>query len=227
MTDRHVRRSGADYAEAFAALLPTGPAWPRDDGSVLMGLVAGLAEIWGGNVDVRSADLLERESDPRATVELLEDWERAFGLPDGCLAETLSIPDRQRALVARMTMLGGQSIPFFKALAAALGYQIIIVEHSPFMAGVSQLGDTRIEPGGWYRWEIGAEEMRFYWTVKVVNARLTWFRAGSGQTGIDPHLRIGIATDLECVLRRFKPAHTELAFDYSGLAEDGSLAGTP
>src|SRR5690606_22069685 len=130
MPDQHARRTGADYAEGLAALLPRGPAWPRDTNSVLMRLIAGLAEIWGANVDSRAADLLERESDPRAALELLPDWERVAGLPDACLAEPLTIADRQKALIARLTILGDQSIAFFLQLAEALGYEITIIEHA-------------------------------------------------------------------------------------------------
>lgn len=229
MRDAFARRSGADYAEALAALLPRGPAWPTDQDSVLQRLVSGLAEIWGAKVDARAADMLTRESDPRATIELLDDWERAFGLPDPCLSEPLTIGDRQEALVGRITMEGGQSRAFFKRIAAAIGYEIEIIEHAPFMAGVSRAGDTR--PTGaateWFRWETGPETIRFYWTVLVLNQRITWFRATTGEAGVDPHVQIGIASDLECLLRRLQPAHAEIAFDYSGLGLDASMAGTP
>lgn len=214
--DRHIRRSGADYAEAFAALLPTGAAWPRDPNSVLMRYVRGQAEIWGF-VDSRAADLLEMESDPRATLELLPDWERAFGLPDPCVTEPQTIEERRRVLVQRITALGGQSRAFFYSVAQGLGYQIYIREYAPFMAGISRAGDTR-KPGADaedYRWRVGSQEMRFYWTVKVLNRRLSWFRAASGQAGIDPHVRISRAKDLECVFQRWKPAHTQIVFDYS------------
>lgn len=235
--DRHVRRTAEDYREAFAALLPQGTAWPRHPDAVLQSVLLGLAGIWGEGqgADGRAADLLERETDPRATLELLPDWERAFGLPDACLAEPVTIADRHAALVARFTMLGGQSRPFFIALAAAIGYEILIVEHSPFMCGISQVGDTRNwngEGSPWYRWELSGAiggQIRFYWTIKVIAPRLTWFRVGEGggQVGVDPHLRIAIATDLECLMRRYAPAHTALAFDYSGLAPIPSMAGTP
>lgn len=226
VTAQATRRSGADYAEGFSNLLPPGPAWPREPDTVLMRLLSGLAEVWGAKVDARAADLLERESDPRATIELLSDWERVAGLPDACLAEALTIGDRQAALVARLTMEGGQSIPFFLGIASALGYEITITEHSPFMAGISHAGDTRYDGGG-FRWEIGPAEVRYYWTINLSAARLTWFRAGAGQAGVDPHLRIGIASDLECLIRRFKPAHTEVFFDYTGLISQGPMAGTP
>lgn len=225
----NIRRDGEHYAEAFAALLPTGNAWPRTSDSVLMRLVRGLAEIWGATVDERAADLLERESDPRSTVELLPDWERAFGLPDDCLSEPLTVQDRQKALVARLATLGAQSPEFFVEIAATIGYTIRIAEHAPFMCGVSQVGDTRPVSGpiGGFRWEIGPESMRPYWTVLVINSRLSWFRVGSGQVGVDPHLRIGIATDLECLLTRFQPGHGQVIFNYSGLAAGGEMAGTP
>ena len=79
MSDRHIRRNGEDYGTAFLALLPQGQAWPKWPGSTLDLACRGLAYYWG-DVDSRAADLLERESDPRITMELLPDWERAWGL---------------------------------------------------------------------------------------------------------------------------------------------------
>jgi hypothetical protein len=66
---------------------------------------------------------------------------------------------------------------------------------------------------------LGPPENRFYWTVYVNQISLTWFKVGGGggQCGVDPHLRIGIPTDLECILNRWKPAHTKILFNYSGL----------
>src|SRR5215813_10315339 len=103
MSDRHIRRGQADYARVLEALLPHGPAWERDRDSVQGRLIYGLAGVWG-DADGRAADLLERESDPRQTVELLPDWERAWGLPDPCMSEPRTIADRQIALVTKMTM---------------------------------------------------------------------------------------------------------------------------
>jgi uncharacterized protein YmfQ (DUF2313 family) len=40
-------------------------------------------------------------------------------------------------------------------------------------------------------------------------------------------LRIGVFDDLECLLNRWKPAHTQIIFDYSGLQTGGDMAGTP
>ena len=223
MTAGFVQPSSSDYAGVIADLLPIGTAWPRDADSALMAWCAGCGEVWGDVVAVRAAVLLVTESDPRATLELLPEWERAWGLPDPCTAEPLSIVDRRRALVSRITKVGGQSRAFFIALAAELGYAVTIAEFSPFMAGLSRCGDTRLAAPGDptdtdYRWTVGDPTIRYWWKVRVSGVKTRWFRAGTGQAGFDPMCRIGIATDLECVFRRYKPAHTGLQFDYSTAA---------
>ena len=84
------------------------------------------------------------------------------------------------------------------------------------------------ELSAWPNYGLGPPANRFYWTVHVDSAKLVWFRVTSGQTGVDPHLRIGTADDLECLLNRCKPAHTQIIFDYSGLSNPGDpMAGTP
>jgi uncharacterized protein YmfQ (DUF2313 family) len=260
MSDRHIRRAGDDYRDAFLELLPQGPAWPKHTmDSVLWQSCDGLNNYWG-YVDGRAADLLEIESDARTTLELLPDWERNWGLPDPCWSQAQTIGQRQRELVLRMTMMGGQSRQFFIDTAAYLGYTISISEYRPFMVGLDRCGDNRVygdgtnptfnsmfvsgylivcDPSGnrvesgelseYPNYGLGPPENRFYWTVHVATVSLTWFRCGGGggQTGVDPHLRIGRDTDLECILNRWKPAHTEIIFDYTGLTPGGPMAGTP
>jgi uncharacterized protein YmfQ (DUF2313 family) len=63
--------------------------------------------------------------------------------------------------------------------------------------------------------------------VQAGTPALIWFRAGASQAGVDHHLRIQTALDLQCLLNRWKPAHTEIAFDYSVLAIGGPMQGTP
>jgi uncharacterized protein YmfQ (DUF2313 family) len=241
--DRHVRRSGDDYTQAFLQLLPQGQAWPREVDSTLARTCDGLAQYWGW-VDGRAGDLLERESDPRFTIELLPDWERAWGLPDPCFPNATTIGERQRMLWLAMTLLGAQSRAWFKWVADWIGFPLhleqwtddlgnihnaSIHEWSPFTAGISHCGDTRMvyDQTGYYRWEIGPPEMRFYWTIQPSVASVTWFRASSGQAGVDPHVRVGVGQDLACLFRRWKPAHTDLVYDYSSLAAGGPMQGTP
>jgi uncharacterized protein YmfQ (DUF2313 family) len=221
MADVHVRRSGADYAQMFLALLPQGPAWPRDALSTLVEACYGLANYWGF-VDSRAADLLEIESDPRLTVELLPDWERAWGLPDPCVTTPQGVVARRQALVLKMTMLGGQSRQFFIGVASSLGYTITITEYLPYICGISRVGDTRWAKDNpddptRYMWQLGPPEIRYYWTVHVNALSLTYFRTGISECGVDRLLAIGVPEDLECVLGRWKPAHTVIVYDFSEL----------
>jgi uncharacterized protein YmfQ (DUF2313 family) len=233
--DRHIRRGQDEYEHALQALLPQGIAWPRWPTSTLMKVVRGLAGIMGF-ADGRAADLLERESDPRATVEMLDSWERAWGLPDPCFHRIIEQPDgtiidlpptlgeRRKILVMKMTLLGAQSREFFQSIATFLGYDISITEYRPFMVGVDRCGDNRAyDPVagslGPYPCQIGNPNMRFVWTVHILSPKLVWFRAASGQAGIDHHLEIQKAQDLECIIRRWAPAHTVVLFDYTKIGD--------
>src|SRR6516164_65838 len=150
MSDRHIRRSGDDYRDAFLELLPQGQAWPKHTiDSVLWKACDGLNNYWG-YVDGRAADLLEIESDPRSTVELLPDWERNWGLPDPCYTAPQTIDERQKALVARMTLYGSNSRQFYIDFAKFLGYDITISEYRTFVCGIDRCGDSRVygDPNG-------------------------------------------------------------------------------
>ena len=81
-----------------------------------------------------------------------------------------------------------------------------IEEWRPFIMGFSHCADET--------WHIGPACNRFYWRVVVPGARATWFRAGSGRCGMDPHVQMSPAEDLECLLRQYAPAHTQLIFQY-------------
>jgi uncharacterized protein YmfQ (DUF2313 family) len=118
--DRHVRRSGSDYAFSYNTLLPQGIAWPRWS-SVLQTAINGITEIYGF-IDGRAADLLEIETDPRVAHEMLPDWETAFGLPDTCIPiPPEDEPSRRVNLVEKMTLLGAQSREFFIARGVKVG----------------------------------------------------------------------------------------------------------
>jgi uncharacterized protein YmfQ (DUF2313 family) len=228
--DRHVRRSGDDYTLAYLKLLPTGQAWPRAPDSTLVRTVDGLCQFWGF-VDSRAGDLLERESDPRITFELLSDWERAWGLPDPCFPSATTINERQRMLILFMTWIGGQSRKYFTDLMAWLGYTVEIQEFAPFMCGISTVGDSRtfedMQADKHFRWYIGPPEQRFYWTINVGQIGLNWFRAASGQAGVDHHLEFSVPEELACLLQRWQPAQTHLIPDFSEIAYGGPMQGTP
>lgn len=191
-----------DYLRQMQALLPPGPAWPKDDDALLTRMLGALAAELA-RVDGRVQKLVD-EDDPRLAAELLLDWERVAGLPDTCVAlsgQTQSIAQRRAALVARLTMLGGQSKAYFIALAASLGYTVTITEFRPFRAGQSRSGDPV------------ATNWQFAWQVNAPLNTVTPFRAGNAVAG-DPINSWGNKL-LECVLSRFKPAHTTVVFAYT------------
>lgn len=193
--------TATDYLEQAQALLPPGPAWPRDTDVYTTRLFTGLAEKFA-RVDSRARQLIE-EADPRTTFELLSDWERVAGLPDGCVSSTgteLSTAQRRDALVARLTMLGAQSPAYFIALAASLGYTITITEFDE--SSVDGTVDDFIYGPEWASaWQVnGAENTVVQITV---------------DDSVDDPLASWTNVVLQCVFNRFKPAHTTLLFAYT------------
>lgn len=192
------------YLRQLQALLPPGSAWPRTASATLTRLLASLAEELA-RIDSRADDIVD-ESDPRTSMELFADWERVCGLPDACSAElATTLQERRAAVVEKLTSLGGTSKAYFIALAASMGYPIQIDEFRPFVAGVSRCGDPLN----------GGHAVRYQWLVRVSGPRYTPFRTGASQCG-DLLGKIVRAEDLECKLKRLKPAHTNLTVSYEG-----------
>lgn len=192
----------ADWQHAVQALLPRGLVWPRDADSTLGRFCRALARVLAA-LHARTRDLTERESFPADTIEMLADWERAFGLPDPCTPADPDTATRRAALLAKVIAQGGQSRAYFMAVAAALGFAITITEFRPFRAGRSVAGDPVFDPDWIFRWRVNAPSIS-----------LRYFRAGRSVAG-DPLASADNAT-LECVLGRLKPARTTLVFAYGG-----------
>lgn len=189
------------YAAQLDALLPLGQAWPRDADAKMRLLTRGLAEEFA-RVDARSKDLIG-EVLPSTTLQMLEDWERATGLPDTCVATGQTIQERRNALLARLTSTGGQSRAFFIDLAKYLGFTITITEFKQFRAGVSRAGES-----------LNGDPWLNTWRVNAPQTTIILFRTGASTAG-EPLAKWGNEL-LECVFRRVKPAHTHLQFGYGG-----------
>lgn len=187
-----------DYLAQLQALLPQGPAWPRDAGATLTKLLQAMADELA-RIDGRAAQLIE-EADPRTTDELLADWERVAGLPDSCVTAAQSTAQRRAALHAKLTTLGGQSTAYFIALAASLGYTVTITEFH-----LHTVEDDVNYPLYGHPW-------RFAWQVNA--PQNTVGTLSVTDTVADPLAWWGNEL-LECVIRRLKPAHTHVLFAYS------------
>ncbi len=197
----------AEYLALLQGALPTGDAWPREEEAEITRILAGIAGEFA-RIHNRAGRLIE-EADPRTTLELLPEWERVAGLPDPCAGNAETLQERRAALVQRLATRGGQDIPWFERIAAALGYgDIQFTTYRPFMCGISRCGNDRL---------MGGAKVRFNWRIAVGGPRVTRFRCGQSQCGIDRITNIDRAEDLECVFQRVKPAHTNLIFAYTGI----------
>lgn len=143
------------------------------------------------------------EIDPRTCSAMLLDWERVYGLPDPCIVATglvQSFAERRAALVALVTMQGGQSPAFFIALALALGYVITITECRPHNTEHDTEHPTY------------DEQYQFVW---FVNSALYNLRELTTEDDTEMATEVWGNTLLECRINRFKPAHTYVIFAYS------------
>jgi len=177
------------YAEAMTRLLPPGRLWVRawDSATIFGKLLLGLARE-PAILASRGLDLLDRESDPRRTQELLAEWERAAGLPDPCLPGAADEELRRNRLVERLVGDRGQAATHFEALVAGLGYSAEILEFHPFRVGAGEAG-TPLYGEGWAH-------------VWFIVADLT---QSEGEAATDP---TGAA--ILCILGGLKPAHSVL-----------------
>lgn len=197
-----VVRSATDYRRQLQALLPPGPAWDPDIYPLPdMAVEAVAAEL--ARVDSRAADLLS-EMFPGTIRELLADWERVMGLPDECLGAASSAGERVAEVVRRFAEVGRQDPEYFEELAHRLGYPSAWVEEmrAPRF-GRSRFGAARF--GDW--------DAQFLWILHLGErlpggARFGMARFGS-RFGANP------ADIVECIVRRYAPAHTIVFFDYT------------
>lgn len=206
---------GTDYRRQMQALLPRGQAWPRALDAVLTRFLDAIAEEFA-RIGLRATRLVD-EADPRTTLDLLADWERVAGLPDSCsglLADTQQ--GRRNDLVSKMVGRGGQSIAYFINVARALGFEITIEEFRPFRVGRSRVGDA-LTNGDW----------RFAWRVRAPSVTVMRFRVGQSAAG--ESLATWGNAGLECRIRHYQPAHTNVIFAYGGSTDDVFLLpdGTP
>jgi uncharacterized protein YmfQ (DUF2313 family) len=198
------RDRDAILAEALA-IDPPGWLMPEDDGvyaAILGGFAQGVAQL-----EAMVAQLLD-EFDPRTALHCLPDYERVLG-PDPCRPDgsALTLEARRMSAHQRWTARGGASINYFITLAARRGVAITITEQVASVA----FGTDGAVAGD----ELVMSPEQFAWTVHVPAPVEEYFAiAGEAQAG--DLLYDFTLSDIECDIRRRAPAHTLVAFDYSG-----------
>jgi uncharacterized protein YmfQ (DUF2313 family) len=148
------------------------------------------------------AEAMADEIDPRNARKLLSDFERVLG-PDPCGRDLTqpSIAERQALAYQRWTAFGGQDIPYFMRIAAALGADVEIREYWPSKAGALVAGEALIGDGE-----------QFLFSVHLETGETTYFRAGESMA--TDRLGTFDLSPVECELRRIRPFHTTIVFSY-------------
>lgn len=203
--------TGTGLLEPMLSLLPRGAAW-RTDEMADADHNSMLHRFWRAVADP-VADFYTKawgtmlEGTTGTIVDSLEDWEAEFGLPDPCVNKELSLAQRMGLLRAKVLTPGGQSIPYFVCLAKSIGYDVEIREYRAFRTGLSRCGSVSDM--------VCAINIEFFWQVRASLPSVKWFHTGGpARTGIDRLGELGRYPDLECLMDKWKPAHTEIAFRY-------------
>ncbi|WP_145483118.1 YmfQ family protein [Yersinia aldovae] len=194
------RYSVDEYTAALQSLMPGGLVWPKILDGTQTSTLRALARTYQRS-DEDARDLLDAAFPSTATA-MLPEWEATLGLPDLCaIGEIESIIQRQRAVVAKLFGIGGQSVAYFIQVAAALGYTISITQYRQACAGMSVCGDA-----------LNGEEWPFTWLITAPETTLNYAQCGLTYCG-DP-LRSWGNKQLECRLTVLNPSHTILKFGY-------------
>lgn len=199
--------SEADLLAGLQRLMPMGRIWPREPDAVQTQVLATWVPAYA-RLYARDNHLLV-DSFPATAVELLPEWEATLGLPDPCAGPAPTIVQRQAQVVARLTARGGQSVPYFTAYAAQLGFPVTITEFVPARYGRPNYGKPRYGRDWAHVWRVTAP------AVAVTPARYGAHRAG------EPYASWGSKV-LECELGEIKPAHTILQFAYVGAGQQAA-----
>ena len=187
------------YRQQLIALLPTGAAWQFEPGTRLWEFVDALAQELA-RIDARVSDMVG-ESHPRNAYEMLNEWEAVAGLPDICTGTLDSIPERQRALVAKLTSTGGQSITYYLSVFEYLGDSGASIDEPEPMSWNDNCAD--------YLWD---ESSIFCWIVNIpADTAIEQMTCADDCTSFLSNYGINA---LECVLNRIKPSHTHVSFHY-------------
>lgn len=187
------------YLSQLQALLPEGAAWSREPDATLTSVLTALAEEFA-RLDGNAVSLLD-EADPRTTLDLLPEWERAFGLPDECADQVDTLAERREALTEKVTRIGNQSRQYYIDIASRLGYEVTITEFRGHTV-LNAVNDPLYSIDWIFTWRVNAPEetVRNFTVVSGVNEPL----ADWGNE------------ILECAIERVKPAHTNVLFAYGG-----------
>jgi len=197
------RNTGEDYAGVLRKLLPRGRVWLREDDGTQAAVLNALG-VTAENIDSAALTLIAAAF-PASATEFLYEWNQTLGLPDPCFGPFSNDIENRQQIVAKFISTGGQSIPYFVALAASLGYTITIDEYYQHTV-------TRPVTAPIY-----GEDWPFTWSVNVLGVPPPhWHHVDDPvHDPLSSYIATPNETALACLLRRYAPAHTVIVFNYS------------
>ena len=188
-----------DYQAAMLRLMPRGRVWRTDPASNLSALMLALAPTYTRSMAAAAQVLID--ASPATTSNLLPEWESSLSLPDPCTASNPSIEQRQAAVRAKFGARGALTIPYFVALALALGFVITITEYVPFVVDMSV--DLPLADSEW----------AFVWQVNA--PAITTFYFSVDESSVEDPLQTYDAGELICRITQDAPAGTLVIFAFS------------
>lgn len=195
-------RTAEQYRVQLRRLLPQGPAWDLDRLPELAQVLEAVS-IELGRVDGRIVSLYA-EMDPAAVTELVPDWEQVMGLPDACLGDSPSFGDRQLSVRQRLTAIGAQTPAYFISIAKGQGYP---------SATITQYRAPRFGKARFGKAHFGTWRVQFMWTLNTGGRQRVGRRFGVSYWG--ERFGVNPGSALECLIRRYAPAHTVVHINYN------------
>lgn len=200
------------YINLLKGLYPQGWAWRRlrENDSKLHLWVASLApELC--RAEEKALKLIE-EAFCDTTFDLIPEWESMLGIPDECTPadEEKSTFERRTRICQKLTTKGGQNIAFYQEIARQLGYDVDVIDvqdFKPFRVGEAVVGDALNNDSS------GSPSWGYTWAIILPATTTRPFRTGQGSCG--DRLKLFSNEELECVITKFKPAHTIVQFIFT------------
>lgn len=135
--------------EQLQSLLP--PVAYNAQGEVLGAQLTAEANALGAAVEALEA--VQSAIFPQSAGDFIVDWERVYALSP---APSDSHEERVNAVIAAMGDLGGQSIPYFIAIAKRLGVVVSVDVNRPALTDIAAVGDPAADGDALYEWRVNA-----------------------------------------------------------------------
>jgi uncharacterized protein YmfQ (DUF2313 family) len=190
----------ADYQQALLLTAPPGKAYSTNPLSV-WGRIVGAHADGFARIDA-ACDALLAEADPRQAAQMLPEWQYLTGVPEPGTGSGLTTAQLRAQVVAKVIAIGGQTVPYFTAIAAALGFTITISTYRVARIG-AHIGDLMYGVDWAYAWLV------------TVTAAPTGFTVPPGPA--PRGASAAPANVLEVFFHEYEPAIGALLFDYGDL----------